>query len=274
MNNKNSLLINASNLFHNTINQDFNVNNHISIKDEDIIDYNIINSNLSNNIVIKKIVSYKLINKYNDKYNISNVTYIGNNYFITILKKEDYEYIYRLKSQYYIKCDKNQLEIITVIPYSSIIENNFIVVLFIINNKDNIIFYKFDVINPSMYLQFEQNNIELSYEVRDTIIFNNKIISISDNYLEIEENNKLKIGSPLFNDNILIGIHYRDNKNSSFFYRLSKLFLWLNTYSIFKNKELKQLYVSYSKEELFNIILCLNERINRLEKKIENSSKN
>lgn len=268
MNSRNNLLINASNVL-----QNIKCNNK---NDEIIISNNVINNDsYSENLVIKKKVSYKLINKINHKYTIANILYIGNGYFITILKKEDYEYLYRVKSEYYIKYDNYQLEIRSLIPYSNIIENNYIILLIQINNIHNLIFFEFDVINPSMYLVYEQNNIELSYEVNDTIIFNNNVISISDNYLEVEEKNKLKIGSPLFYENILIGIQYRDNKNGSFFYRLSKLYIWLNSYSLFTKKEIikKHLYVSYSKEELFNIILCLNDRINSLEKKVEELSK-
>ena len=256
MNNKNNFLINTTNIL-----QYMKCDN----KNEDVY----------KNVFIKKIVSYKLLSKSNDKYCISNVIYIGNNYFITILKKQDYEFIYNLKSNYYIKKDLEQLSLISINPFVNIIENNFIISLIQISNENNLSFFKFEVINPSMYLLYEQNDIELSYEVNDSLILNNKIISISENYLEIEEKNKLKIGSPLFYDNILIGIHYRDNKNVGFFYRLSKLYIWLNSYSIFTNYEIpKKLYVLYSKEELFNIIICLNDKINSLEKKVDELIKN
>jgi hypothetical protein len=59
------------------------------------------------------------------------------------------------------------------------------------------------------------------------------------------------------------------------FFRLSTIHGWLNTFSLI-NKNLsidKSIYVQYSKEQMYNIILDLNKRITILENTISNINK-
>ena len=220
------------------------------------------------NIISDK-MSYNIFNKNNSTNSISNSIYIGYNYFITIINKEQYQLLTRFTNNYYLQYNNDKLNITSIDAYHNNIENNFIIVTIQVNNNDAN-YYEFDVIEPSMYLEYEQRNIEVSYEI-DNIIHKSKIVNINENYITIHNNSNFKMGAPLFINNILLGIYYRKSANVSFFFRLSSIYSWLNTFSLVtKNRSLTQpLFIPYSKEQLYNILLNMNNRIVLLEKTIE-----
>jgi len=243
----------------------FNNDNHAKIRIKDFTSDKYLSQNKQN--IKAQILSYKLINRNNHKNIIANVVYLDYNYFITILNKEQYQNLHSFSKNYYISYLDNELNIISTNAYDKYIEKNYEIVILEINNNQ-FKYHEFDIIKPSMYLLFEQNNIEISYQVND-IIIQNHILSISDDYIVIDESSKLTIGSPLFKNNILIGLYYKKNGNNCYFFRLSNILNWLNKFSLItkQKKELitNPLYVPYSKEQMYYIILSLTNRITLLE---------
>ena len=219
------------------------------------------------NILSEKL-SYQIFNKNNNKIVIANLVYIGKNYFITILNKDLHNTLCRFSNNFYIKYNDNKLNILSINTYHNNIENNFVIIILQLDNNDDID-NEFDIIDPSMYLSYEQNNVVVSYEVKNAI-HTNKIANINENYITILDDNTFILGSPLFINNILIGIYYRKSANVCFFYRISGLYSWLNTFSLItKNKAIEQpLYIPYTKDQMYRIILTMNNRINLLEKTI------
>jgi len=225
-----------------------------------------------NNKILNKFI-YSIYNKNNNKNAIANLVYIGNNYFITILNKELYNNISRFSNNYYLQLVETQLHITSITGYSNHIENNFIITLIqLASNETN--YYEFDIIHPNMYLSYERPGVSISYEIAGAI--NENIINnINETYITIIDNNTFLSGSPIFINNIMIGMYYRNSGNVCNFFRISSIYSWLNTFSLVIKNRVKNLpiYVPYSKEQMYNIILYLNDRINILEKSISQLNK-
>ena len=235
-------------------------------KSNDFSDNKYISQKIKNNLPNKFI--YSFFNKNNNKNAIANLVYIGNNYFITILNKELYNNISRFSNNYYLQLFETQLYISSIIGFPNHIENNFIITLIqLASNETN--YYEFDIIQPSMYLSYEQHGVSISYEINGTVN-QTTINDINETYITIIDNNAFLLGSPIFIDNTLIGIYYRNSGNVCNFFRISSIYSWLHTFSLLIKNRLKNLpvYVPYSKEQMFNIILYLNDRINILENTI------
>ena len=196
--------------------------------------------------------------------------YVGNSYFITILTKELFNSISRFSSNYYILNLNERHTIFSIIGYPMNIENTFTICLIQLDNNSDTCF-EFNIITSNLYLDIEQKYSEVSYEIGN-IIISSSIVSINENYITIIDNkNNLSIGTPLFVNNTLIGIYYRKNGNVYNFYRLSSINNWLNKYGlIHKNKSINApVYIPYSNEQLYQIILSLNNRILELENRLE-----
>jgi hypothetical protein len=258
INNDNEKVINLNELLDNkNIKRDFSEEKYVLQNKQNIIDDNL---------------SYQLFNKNNSNV-ISHVIYIGNSYFITIVKKDQYQIMNRFTNNFYVKYIDKQLNLSYITAYPNNIENAFIIILLQLNNN-NPEYYEFDIIDPSKYLSCEQKNIAVSYELNNKI-HTTKIAHIIDNMISIDNDISLLLGCPLFINNILIGIYCKKNRNMCVFFRLSTIHGWLNTFSLI-NKNLsidKSIYVQYSKEQMYNIILDLNKRITILENTISNINK-
>jgi hypothetical protein len=252
--NINELLDNTSN---NTVKRDFTGEKYLSQNKQ--------------NIIPDK-MSYQLFNKHNTNA-ISQIIYIGNSYFITIIHKDQYQTMSRLSNNYYVKYNDKRLNISYINSYPNNIENTYVIVILqVINNDPE--YFEFNIINPSKYLSYEQKNIEVSYEINNNL-HKNKILYITENNITLNNDNTLITGCPLFIDNVLLGIYYKKNANLSVFFRLSSIHNWLETFSLI-NKDLKidkHIYVQYSKEQMYNIIIDMHNRITLLENTISEMNK-
>jgi hypothetical protein len=247
------------------INLDELMNNNINNKKDYSSDKY---SSQNRQIIVDKKISYQIFNKNNSKNAIANLVYIGKNYFITILNKDQHNTLCRFPNNYYVNYITKKLNILLINTYHNNIENNYVILILQVDSNDDII-NEFDIINPSMYLSYEQKNVIVSYESNSSIQ-TTQISNISDNYITINNDDAIMLGSPLFVNNILIGIYYRKSANVCFFYRISGLYNWLNTFSLItKNRVIEQaLYIPYSKDQMYRIILSMNDRINLLEQTI------
>jgi len=232
-------------------------------KTKDFSGHKYVSQNMQN--ILSEKTSYHIFNKNDSKNILVNVVYIGNNYFITILNRELYNNICRFSDNYYVKFSETQFRISSIIGYPNHIENNFVITLMQFDNNQAD-YHEFDVIPPSMYLSYEQPGVSVSYEINGNIN-NNTLSSINESYITINDNNSFIMGAPLFINNILIGIYYRKSGNICNFYRISGIYSWLNTFALMtKNRALNMpVFVPYTKEQMYNIILDLNQRINVLE---------
>ena len=223
------------------------------------------------NIIPNK-MSYQLFNKHNTNA-ISQIIYIGNNYFITIINKEQYQIMSRFLNNYYVKYNDKRLNISYINAYHNNIENTYVIIILqVINNDPE--YFEFNIINPSKYLSHEQKNIEVSYEINNNL-HTNKILYITENSITLNNDITLISGCPLFIDNVLLGIYYKKNANLSVFFRLSSIHNWLDTFSLI-NKDVtidKHIYVQYSKEQMYNIIIAMHNRITLLENNISEMNK-
>jgi hypothetical protein len=235
-------------------------------KSNDFSDNKYISQKIQNKLPNKFI--YCLFNTNNKQNAVANLVYIGNNYFITILNKELYNSISRFSDNYYLQLFETQLYISSITGFPNHIENNFIISLIqLASNETN--YNEFDIIQASMYLSYEQPGVSISYEING-IVNQNIINNINETYITIIDNNSFLLGSPIFIDNTLLGIYYRNSGNVCNFFRISSIYSWLHTFSLVIKNRVKNLpvYVPYSKEQMYHIILYLNDRINILENTI------
>jgi len=219
-------------------------------------------------------ITYGLYCKINNMNIISKLMYVGNNYFITILTNDMFNSISRFSTNYYVLNINERLTISSLVGYPNNIENNFTICLIQLDSNSEACF-EFNIITPDMYLEIEQKNNEISYEVNNLIV-SNFISNINENYITtVDGKNNLTLGTPVFMNNTLIGIYYRKSGSICNFYRLSSIYNWLNKYDLInKNKSIMTpTYIPYTNEQLYQIILSLNNRILELENnlKIQNN---
>lgn len=220
-------------------------------------------------------ISYGLYSKIDTSNMISKLMYVGNGYFITILLKDIFNSISRFASNYYVVNLNQRQTIVSIIGYSMNIDNMFTVSLIQLDSNSDTCF-EFNIITPNMYLDIEQRNTKVSYEIGNSVI-TSSIWNINETYITVNDNkNNFSIGAPLFINNTLIGIYYRKNANVCNFYRLSSISNWLDKYRLInKNKVINgPIYIPYTNEQLYQIILSLNNRILELENKINMSNSN
>lgn len=263
--------MNIENIFLNPIKNIVQLDQLLIEKSNDFSDKKYASQKIHNKLPSKFI--YSIYNKHNNKNAIANLVYIGNNYFITIINKELYNNISRFSNNYYLQLFEIQLNISTITGCSNHIENNFIITLIQLDsNEPN--YFEFDIIQPNMYLSYERPGVSISYEMNGTVN-QTTINNINETYITIINNNTFISGSPIFINNILIGMYYRNSGNVSNFFRISSIYSWLNTFSLVIKNRVKNvpIYVPYSKEQMYNIILNLNDRINILENSISELNK-
>jgi hypothetical protein len=206
--------------------------------------------------------TYPLISITNRSNIISECVYLGN-YFLTILPYEIYTSFIKTKINYKLCHKGGEENIIDIISNSNPVENKYFIVLFNISNTPEDLF-RFKLLSSDNYLNLEKVG-NLMYTFKNytnkvtTIIRNiSRTMIICDTFLN------MNLGTPLFIENELIGIFYKKTDSVSYFFRISAIESWFIQYNL---KENNLPYVSFTNEQLYSIIVSLQNRIEYLESK-------
>jgi hypothetical protein len=224
----------------------------------------------------RKIVSlenkktYPIIHKSNRTLFLCELTYIGNNYFLSIMTRELFQNISNYNNNYAILYEKCDLKISSIVSYTLSNANNFIITMIQIDNPIHN-FYEFNIITHNAYLELERTGINVCVDINN-LENNITINAINDTDIICSCGYNITLGSPIYLNNTIIGIYYKKSGDNVFFYRLSNNIPWLDKFNVIykPNTVSNPGNVSYSQEQFYKIIISLNDRIKVLEEQLKN----
>jgi hypothetical protein len=266
-------------------------NKHINKElDDNIIDgsqllLNNLNYNKKKEIIIEESPTFNdseishLYNIRNLKNPISYFYYLYETYFIGVLCEDD---IYNIKTYNDLyKIFLNKLFSVNIIEINiaetNIVNNIHLVIVKtshceLLPNKKTI-----TLIKPTDCISCEQTSNTFITQDINANKFNVNVEQITLHSIIVKTNHKLIYGSPLYTNNILVGLFFLENNNKLQFYRISYFLNWiykfLKDYKQVLNNTLSK-NVVFSNQQLYSIINELNKKVEGLENQIlENENK-
>ena len=219
-----------------------------------------------------------LYNVRNLKTPLSFFYYLTDTYFIGVLSDED---IYNIKTYNDLyKIYLNKLFSVNIIEINvsekKIISNIHLVIVKtsfceLLPNKK-----KLDLIKPTEFINCEQINNTFITQDKDNNFFNLSVENITINSLIVDSSYKLVQGSPLFTNNVLVGICGVEQNNKIIFFRISYFLDWINKfnkdYIKVKNSSLPK-NVVFTQDQFYSIIIELNKKVEILENDLKEQEK-
>jgi hypothetical protein len=214
--------------------------------------------------------TYPLINVTNRTNIIAEAIYVGHTYFITILPYEIYNTMLKSKINFKLITDKGEQNILDIHTNSNPIETKYFIILFTIEGTHEL--FTFNIITYENYLSLEKIG-NLMYTFSGYTNRSTTVVNSVNNYSIIANTNLiLNFGTPLFIDNQLIGIFYRQTETSAFYLRLSTITNWLSTFKLVDVTR-DTGFVPFTNQQLYSIIVGLQNRIEILENNAMSSTK-
>jgi len=130
-----------------------------------------------------------------------------------------------------------------------------------------------DLIKSSDFLNCEQiNNIFITQD-KDANTINLNVEQITMNSVIVNSKHKMLPGSPIYTNNILIGIFYFENNDKLMFFRISHFLDWIykftGDYQQVKTSAIPK-NVIFTQDHYYSIILDLNNKVENLENELKN----
>ena len=219
-----------------------------------------------------------LYNIRNLKNPLSFFYYLFDTYFIGVLSDDD---IYNIKTYNDLyKIYLNKLFNVSIVEIytaeTNIVSNIHLVIVKtsfceLLPNKKTL-----TLIKPTETINCEQINNKFITEDQVSTILNLKVEKITLNSIIVNSNHRLVMGSPLYTNNILVGLFFLENNNQLMFYRISYFLNWIYKFS----KDYQQVInhtlpknVNFSDNQLYSIINELTKKVENLENQIVENEK-
>jgi hypothetical protein len=204
--------------------------------------------------------------------------YLDETYFIGVLSDEE---IYNIKTYNDLyKIYLNNLFSVNIIEINiantNIINNIHLVIIKtsnceLLQNKK-----KIELVQTKDFLNCEQiNNTFISHD-KDNNTINLNVEKITTNSIIVTNTYNLLMGSPLFTNNILLGIFCVENDNKLVFFRFSYFLDWIykfsKNYLQVVNSSLPK-NVVFTQQQFYSIIIELNSKVETLENELKEIDK-